>query len=188
MFNLNICKMENQTDFFKKHSNVKEVIENLDLGPIKYKMINSDEGKPLSEEQVKNNEKEYKRFLYLIYCNPAKSIVPTKEIDEFWHYHIMDTEKYLNDCDMIFGKIIHHFPYLGIRGEEDALELHRKFKETKDLYQNEFGQIYSAEKGEDCSACGSSSCAATSCGSECGNGKSIMETRPSYSKKIPAFA
>ncbi len=32
------------------------------------------------------------------------------EIDLFWHEHILDTKKYKQDCEMVFGRFLHHVP------------------------------------------------------------------------------
>jgi hypothetical protein len=58
-------------------------------------------------------EYEYKKFLYLVCTNPDKCIVPwNDELDNLWHEHILDTRKYAADCNLIYGKIIHHNPNL----------------------------------------------------------------------------
>lgn len=62
-------------------------------------------------------------------------------IDDFWHLHILDTQKYAEDCQVIFGYFLHHFPYFGMRGEEDAKNLSDSWEETCNLYQNRFGSL-----------------------------------------------
>lgn len=72
---------------------------------------------------------------------PDDIIVPTKEIDEVWHFHILDTLKYGKDCEDIFGKFLHHFPYLGSRGSDDAELLFKSFEKTRRLYDSEFSDL-----------------------------------------------
>lgn len=36
--------------------------------------------------------------------------VPNKQIDEMWHEHILDTRKYSDDCQTVFGYYLHHTP------------------------------------------------------------------------------
>jgi hypothetical protein len=60
-------------------------------------------------------------------------------MDLFWHYHILDTIKYAEDCALIFGRFLHHFPYLGLRGDEDASRLRIAWQQTQALYALEFG-------------------------------------------------
>jgi len=114
-------------------------IDNLDFSRIKYKLSVKDEGKQWTSDEITFAESEYKRFLTLIKIYPEKSIVPSKAMDEFWHMHILDTEAYRNDCEMIFGRFIDHFPYFGIYGNEDRQNLIDSFEETKEIYLRYFG-------------------------------------------------
>ena len=95
-----------------------------------------------------------------------------------WHYHILDTEKYAEDCRDIFGYFVHHFPYFGMRGDEDAQHLQAAFVETQELYVKEFGKSLSELRaffhGEEAAKCygshfGSSDC--SKCGRSCTTGK-----------------
>jgi hypothetical protein len=115
-------------------------IENLDLEPIMVKLMDPEDGKGWSLDQCFTAEKWYKRFLILNLCYPEKSIIPNGQIDAFWHYHILDTMKYQEDCAYIFGYFLHHFPYLGLRGAEDAENLTHAFDETLQLFSVEFGE------------------------------------------------
>lgn len=56
-------------------------------------------------------------------------------------YIILDTEKYAQDCERVFGYFLHHFPYFGMRGEEDAAKLAASAGETKGLFEQEFSSI-----------------------------------------------
>lgn len=116
-------------------------IKKIDLSPICFKLVNCEEGAvPWSEETVWRVEPTYRQFLFLtgIVGNSA-SIVPTVEIDQMWHTHILDTQKYAVDCETMFGHFLHHFPYLGMRGKEDRLALHSSFEETGELFARYFG-------------------------------------------------
>lgn len=117
-----------------------QAIDHLDLGPIKVKLMEQEEGEGWSVEQVNVTEKWYKRFLFLNLKYLSHSIVPSKEVDIFWHYHILDTIKYAEDCDEIFGYFLHHFPYFGMRGVEDAQNLEKSFAQTQILFLTEFGE------------------------------------------------
>ena len=75
--------------------------------------------------------------------HPSAAIVPNKIIDVFWHYHILDTMKYPEDCQKVFGYFLHHFPYFGMRSEKDASDLKKAFTETKDMFFVEFGESLS---------------------------------------------
>lgn len=114
-------------------------IRQLNLDPIKVKLMDAEEGKGWSREYVEAVDEQYRRFLILTVKYPENSIVPTKEIDEFWHAHILDTRKYAADCEYALGFFLHHFPYFGMRGEEDATNLADAFTETMELMMAEFG-------------------------------------------------
>ncbi|MEA3304267.1 MAG: glycine-rich domain-containing protein-like [Patescibacteria group bacterium] len=160
----------------------------LDLDPVKIKIMDPEEGKGWSKAHADKVEQEYKQFLVLTQSYPDKAIVPTKDVDALWHQHILDTMKYAQDCDEIFGKFLHHFPYFGMRGEDDAQQLVASAEETRALYKSDFG-VDIALTASECSSCGASSCAASSCGSSCSgyspdydDTDSIMKTniRPSF--------
>ncbi len=112
----------------------------LDLEPIKFSLAMREEGPGWSHEKIESLENWYRRFLFLVHLFPEKTIVPTKDIDTFWHTHILDTKKYMADCESLFGGYFHHFPYFGMRGEEDRMNLEEAFNETEELYLKIFGE------------------------------------------------
>ena len=71
-------------------------------------------------------------------------------MDTMWHYHILDTRAYVKDSQELFGGYFHHFPYFGLRGEEDAKNLETTFGKTKDLYETFFGELMIRLNGSDC--------------------------------------
>ncbi len=79
----------------------------------------------------------YKQFLWLQKKHFPSSLVPTREIDECWHNHILHTKQYLHDCMQIFGFYLHHQPLLP---NEDTQQLRDDFLKTKQLYLEEFNQ------------------------------------------------
>ena len=84
----------------------------------------------------------YKNYLWLLrkYSDIHPIIPPSLEIDEIWHHHILDTYKYHDDCTAIFGQYLHHYPYYGMRGEDDYKDLQRTFAITQHLHYQEFGE------------------------------------------------
>lgn len=115
-------------------------IFDLDLEPILVKIMDRDEGLGWDLEYAKMIEIEYKKFLTLCAEFPQKAIVPPVEVDKMWHYHILDTMKYAEDCQNIFGYFLHHFPYFGMRGVEDANNLQNAWAQTCELYIARFGK------------------------------------------------
>lgn len=108
--------------------------ERVDLAPIRKKLELK-----ISLQEINKGEEFYKMFLFLIYKYKGTPIVPTELIDHFWHTHILDTMKYMKDCDRLFGHYIHHFPYLGQRGDEDKSQLQAQFDTSMALFELEFG-------------------------------------------------
>ena len=137
-----------QTQSAKKAvEHVVAAIQALDLDPIKFKLMDPEEGQGWSREYVDHMEIEYRRFLTLSVKYPEETIAPSKDIDKFWHGHILDTIKYAEDCENVFGYFLHHFPYFGMRGAADAANLANAGKTTNRLYEKEFGQSLAAEVG-----------------------------------------
>jgi len=118
---------------------VIDAIEALDLDPIKLKLMDLEEGQGWTSEYADGMELAYKRYLTLLVTHPEETIAPSKDVDKFWHGHILDTLKYAEDCQNVFGNFLHHFPYFGMRGEGDAKNLAAAARNMKRLYQQEFG-------------------------------------------------
>ena len=113
-------------------------LAHLDLQPIAYRLIHSNEDK-WNIQQTKQAISCYRMFLLLVYLYPNCQLVPNQEIDRVWHYHILDTMKYAEDCEMLFGKFIHHFPYFGERGKIDRENLQKAFEQTQVIFEEHFG-------------------------------------------------
>ncbi len=135
---------------------VVAAIEALDLEPIKFKLMNHEEGEGWTREYVDQIEIAYKRFLTLVMKYPEETIAPSKDVDKFWHGHILDTMKYAEDCRNAFGFFLHHFPYFGMRGEDDAANLAKAGETTMRLYEYEFNPAdrTPAREGRNSAMCG----------------------------------
>lgn len=81
----------------------------------------------------------YRQFLALNARYPDRKICPTGPIDTFWHAHIVDTRAYARDCDLVFGELLHHFPYFGMRGRDDQAALDKAFRESVEMFIVHFG-------------------------------------------------
>jgi hypothetical protein len=117
-------------------------IAELDLEAIKVKLMHSASGEGWTLERANTIEAEYRRFLILMKKYPNEQTAPLVDVDTFWHYHILDTLKYAADCEAVFGYFLHHFPYIGLRGEADAAAHERLGQRMKELYQTTFGEDY----------------------------------------------
>ena len=133
-------------------------ISSIDLSMVKLKLMDSEEGVGWNAEQCDRIELEYRRYLSLSRQYPAKPIVPSRLVDTFWHYHILDTQAYFEDCNRALGYFLHHYPYFGMRGKEDAEALGAAYDETLALYEAHFGlpseDIWTREGASRCPNCG----------------------------------
>ncbi len=87
--------------------------------------------------------KLYRNFLCLnVKYKETNILVPSEEIDEIWHNHILETKKYAEDCMHIFGSYFHHYPYLGFDDETTRKDLNKAFANSQKLYFQEFGEYY----------------------------------------------
>jgi len=82
----------------------------------------------------------YRNFLFLNkkYGDQAHQLPPAEEIDEFWHLHILDTKQYHQDCQAIFGRYFHHYPYFGIDKTSNFSNLGSAFEKMLELHRKEF--------------------------------------------------
>lgn len=108
----------------------------LDFTMIKQKLV---EEKGWTSEMCIEVEDLYRKFLALNMRYPDRKICPTGPIDEFWHSHILDTRAYAEDCQRLFGHILHHYPYFGMRGPQDRQNLEQAFAESVELFILSFG-------------------------------------------------
>ncbi len=109
-------------------------IKNLNLSNIKTKLMKTN---GLNQKQVDCIELWYKRFLEIHLKYPDQDIVPNQVIDEMWHLHILDTRKYANDCQSIFGEFIHHNPSYSHKESKASNEA---FDKTNLYFRIEFGE------------------------------------------------
>jgi hypothetical protein len=125
-----------------------ESIANLDLGYLGRKLLDDDaseakrrNGERLWDEQrVERALNEYKQFLALMHWNPEAVLVPSEDIDEVWHTHVLNTARYQADCETIFGRFQHHFPTFG-ESEGVQEEDMKDRNETLKLFEESFGDV-----------------------------------------------
>jgi hypothetical protein len=158
----------------------------LDLTQVRRKLQEpAPEGKGWDDKTAEEAEMWYRRFLEVCVRNPEFPVVPNGVIDTFWHQHILDTRAYAQDCDMVFGEFVHHYPYFGLNG--DAQQRDDAFVETNKLYHSLFGEDCTTigSNPTDCDPGGGSSCVnavASGCGHSgsgtgCGQGGRGGRTR-----------
>lgn len=132
-------------------------LQTLDLEPIVIKAMDAEEGKGWDFHHACRIADEYRRFLTMCKAYPDATIVPSSTVDDFWHLHILDTQKYAEDCANYLGFFLHHFPYFGMRGKQDAQNLQNAWQETKKIYLTAFGVAPPADlwsNAQRCPNCG----------------------------------
>lgn len=136
----------------------------LDLTAVRIKLADPEEGHAMSEAELDLSEQEYRRFLALHLAFPDADIVPCKLVDTIWHQHILDTRTYHADCEAIFGDYLHHFPYFGMRGADDAQALSDAYGDTLRRYREAFGEPpESTWLAADASSCKRTACKPQKC-------------------------
>ena len=110
----------------------KRHIQSLNLTSVRIKMIEKEGWSP---DQALRVEGDYKRFLYALAHKRPDDILspPTQEVDEFWHQHILDTRKYREDCETIFGHYVDHTPGLDRERQRRADQRRREVYAEYDI-------------------------------------------------------
>lgn len=114
---------------------VQRKLDALDLSKIHLNLQDTVDGPGWTAEQCLQVENRYRAMLAGRMLYPNIVFAPDKELDVFWHYHILDTRAYIADCDALFGAYLHHDPYLGMEGQESEEALMRAWTATQELYQ-----------------------------------------------------
>ena len=117
----------------------KSYIDAIDFSNVINKMHAKDKWKKKDLEKICHY---YRNFLFLKkkYQQEGNPLPPSEEIDEFWHNHILDTQQYHKDCEVIFGNYLHHYPYFGIDGKSTEADAQKAFDAMQQLYEKEFGE------------------------------------------------
>lgn len=103
--------------------------ETLDLQPIMNRVRTTHN---LDDNTTARAEMLYRQFLQLHKKHPDAKLIPSRLVDVVWHEHLLDSQKYIADCEALFGNYLHHNP--GIIGEGSPY-----WQQTKELYVEEFG-------------------------------------------------
>ena len=122
----------------KSLTQLMNATHNMDLRSvaISYKQAKMDKRSPASDTWLPIHKvmSFYRAFLVLNALYPQERIVPPKEVDEFWHAHILDTKKYADDCEAVFGYFFHHYPFFGMRSQGDALVYEKAIARSRALW------------------------------------------------------
>lgn len=156
-----------------------EIIE-LNLESVVFTLVDDDGYYKWPLSKALEVEKWYRRFLYISSVEAGVAMVPSKDIDVFWHEHILDTRKYFDDCERVFGRYFHHFPFFGTRGKQDEADLRDAYVLTNKLYLKYFNEMPS--KGDlDASVCGGDDDGGSCGGGECGG--DVNKVNPKFNER-----
>ncbi len=117
-------------------------INALDLESVKVRAMDPELGEGWTREYAESIERAYRNYLIVLVKHPEdiEEIVVSKDVDEFWHTHILHTMKYTEDCEKVFGTYLHHSPDIGGRAPAEIERKAALVEKTQRLYQQEFGR------------------------------------------------
>ena len=116
-------------------------IQALDLEPVKQRVTDPKLGEGWARAYADSIEIAYKNYLTMLvkYQDDAEDILLSEDVDEFWHTYILQTIKYTEDCESVFGRYLHHTPHIGEVTQEDVEKRIALAEKTRRLYEREFG-------------------------------------------------
>ena len=122
----------------KSTDQIVQAIFALDLEIVKQQLRDEEDGEGWTADQANYYEIEYKRFLALSVKYPEENISPSKNVDAFWHAHILNTQKYARDCEHTFGYFLHHFPSARDGASNEKAQYEASFNKFQALKETEF--------------------------------------------------
>ena len=130
----------------KPAQQVISAIQELDLEPVKLRAMDAELGEGWTRDYADSIEVAYKNYLTMLvkYQDHAEDILLSKDVDEFWHTHILQTMKYAEDCQKTFGNFLHHQPHVGEITAADHEKRVAQAEKTRGLYEREFGDVRNA--------------------------------------------
>jgi hypothetical protein len=130
----------------KPVNEVIAAIQALDLEPVKQRVMHAELGEGWTREYADSIATAYRTYLTMLvkYPDDAEDILLSKDVDEFWHTHILQTRKYTEDCQRVFGNFLHHEPHVGEVTEADLEKRAALAEKTRQLYEKEFGETRDA--------------------------------------------
>src|SRR6266496_138203 len=131
-------------------------IKALDLEPIKLRVMDPELGEGWTREYAESVERAYRNYLTMLAKHPenTEDIVVSKDVDEFWHAHILHTMKYTEDSERVFGTYLHHNPDIGGRAPAEIERKAALVEKTRCLYQQEFGRSQDCNTAANTAMCG----------------------------------
>ncbi|RYZ17712.1 MAG: glycine-rich domain-containing protein-like [Myxococcaceae bacterium] len=94
-----------------------------------------------TDAQRRHSLDRYEKWLLLKVKHPDARLAPTRDIDRFWHLHMLSPVAYVNDCQRLFGQLLDHDGGFG-HDPAELPELKRVFRETATLWEAAYEQPY----------------------------------------------
>ena len=94
-------------------------------------------------ERIDAAELEYRCFLQLARDFPDRPIAPTRDVDTYWHCHVLTLGLYLEHCQKVFGRPLLHYPFSGALGEADAARQRARFEDSSRLMKELLNRVRS---------------------------------------------
>lgn len=94
-----------------------------------------------TREQRERSLSRYEKWLNLKLLNPKARLAPTRDIDLFWHLHMLSPVAYHRDCMSAFGRLLDHDGGFG-KGPGELPLLQEVFKSTAELWERQYGEPY----------------------------------------------
>lgn len=89
---------------------LQQIVAELDLSEQAKQLVNPEGKYRWDAARAAKAVQGYRNFLILCKEDEQTHHQPSKDVDEVWHLHILDTQKYAADCSSIFGYFLHHIP------------------------------------------------------------------------------
>src|SRR3954471_12311792 len=128
--------MESQKLTTKPIVDVIAAIDGLDLESVKIRLMDEELGEGWTQEYADSVEEAYKTYLTMLakYQEHAEDIMLAKDVDEFWHTHILQTITCADGSEAFFGRFLHHSPHIGELTDADRAKRDALAKKTSELY------------------------------------------------------
>lgn len=97
--------------------------------------------KDWSPDQREKAFLRYRQMLQLKQLNPSMRFAPTRDIDLYWHLHMLSPVAYYRDCMRLFGRLLDHDGGFG-KGEGELPILQEVFNQTATLWEATYNAAY----------------------------------------------
>jgi len=112
-------------------------IDQIDLSVIRSCLA---EHEGIKDSQARKLEEEYKRFIALAIAYPEHNLAISSVVDAFWHQHLMHTIDYVQFCERLAGRFLHHCPFEAHQADVEDEAIDESYLQTLSLYATHFGE------------------------------------------------